>query len=97
MNKLTTFTLAALLAACGPCGGTENGPAEGSGSAGTETAEVDLVATAVELVTNLDANPQQTAVVLDAAGFTIGEFQDMMAEIASDPELSAAYVEATGE
>ena len=91
-NRLATLLFLGLTASCGPCGG-EDATAEGSAG----VSDADRIAVAVAVVRNVEANPQLTAVVLEAAGLTVADFQDLMAEIASDETLRNEYIAETGE
>lgn len=95
MRAALIVTLGLTLAGCAMCGSDSNDPA-GSSEIGSE-GSVDRVALAVDVVREIDTNPQHAAVVLEAAGMTVEEFRDLMAEIAADEELSARYIAATPE
>jgi hypothetical protein len=89
-SRLLVALVFGLTLGCGPCGG-----ALSESDAGGPTD--DRVILAIEVVENAEANPAHTAVVLEAAGLTVSEFQDIMAEIASDEALSHAFIQAQGE
>lgn len=87
--------LALGLAACGTCSpDTRNN--DPSVEAGGDNG-IGPVVLAVEVIRNIEANPAHTAVVLETAGLEVTDFQDLMARIAADEELSRRFIEETGE
>ena len=57
----------------------------------------DKVETAVAIARELATDPGDAQAILDRHGLTEEGFDDLMYEIAADPELTAAYRDALGE
>jgi hypothetical protein len=76
------------------CAGSEPEPAvEAEPEAGSVTAAEpeDLVTRAAEIAAAIEADPDGAEEILQRHEVTIEEFEQMMFEIAADPELSKAY------
>ena len=95
------FALALVLAlAVAGCGDDDaaavEGPAVEAAPAATTAAEDDPVASAVAISTALEADPENAEQVLASHDMSIEEFEQLMMDIAADPELSERYEAAQG-
>lgn len=89
--------LCAALAGCGAEPPAEPTPAE-TAAAGDTAAPApemaDSVRTAVGIARELEADPEAAEAILERHGMTTEEFDEMMYDIAADPELARQYREA---
>lgn len=100
-KRLAWWSAFALLIALGIAGCTAAPSGENSSTepvAGSETAAplADDVQKAVTIANEIDASPDRAAEILAAHGMTQEAFQELMYEIAQDPDKSEAYALARG-
>jgi hypothetical protein len=91
MRNRLLLVLILLLTMAVACGGSDSGPAgEPEAVAGAEAAK-DLPTRAAEITLAVEADPDSADAILEQHGVTVDEFEEMMFEIAADPELTRAY------
>lgn len=91
------FLLSCLLLAAPGCGAPETEQVPATGDVADAVDLPDQVATAVAIARELAADPGDGEAILDRHGLTEEGFDQLMYEIAADPELTAAYQEALAE
>jgi len=96
---LVTVGLALALTSFG-CGGEVDRPAgaqgEGGGSAPAAAGDQGMVDLAASIAREIEASPDQADAILQRHGKTRAEFEQLLYDIAADPELSRAYNQALG-
>ncbi|MDH3591967.1 MAG: hypothetical protein OER88_08820 [Planctomycetota bacterium] len=87
-TRSVLFAVLLLIAAVG-CGGGENGDA--GSAAGAASNEKVLEAVEIQKAINADAGRAEE--ILQEHDMTIDDYEDLMAEISADPELSRSFNE----
>ncbi len=75
----------------------ESGSAESTVDTPADTPaspEADMVQSAAKIATEIEAEPDRAAAILESHGMTPEQFQALMYEIAQDPAKSEAYAAA---
>jgi hypothetical protein len=94
MRRTSLLLLAALFVVFIGCGGSEPEPAseaERETGSAAATASADLVTRAAEISKAIEADPDAAEEILQRYEITVEEFEQLMFEIAADPELSKAF------
>lgn len=81
------------LAGCASSGGSGAGAGTEPARAGAQPSKVD---TAAAIARAMKADPDRADEVLQRYGMTEQQFEDLMYEIAADPEMSEAYAKQVG-
>ena len=93
MRWMIPFTLMFGLAACGGETPTET-PAEAEGTEAHAEASDDKASMAAAIAKEIRANPGKRDAILKKHDMTAKDLESLLYEIASDPELSKAYLAA---
>jgi hypothetical protein len=97
MRRASILLWIVLAAALAGCGGDAPEVEAESNTAAATVESADLASRAASITKAMNADPDAVEAILESHGVTPDEFEQMMYEIAADPELSKAYDSALAE
>jgi hypothetical protein len=95
MKLLGAIILSAGIVSCSSGGGGTT--STGNGASVMSAADQSKVDKAAAIAKAIQANPERADAILSQNGMTEQLFDDLLYEIASDPEMSRAYSERVGQ
>ena len=100
MTRVLLMVTVGLALASFGCGGQVERPAGAQGGDGgaapVAAGDQGMVDLAASIAREIEASPDEADAVLERHGKTRAEFEQMLYDIAADPELSRAYNQAIG-